>query len=86
METRGLYHKPSLQLVNFEQYYFGLISLLSYKLDGSKIHQFVSLSLEARSGARTTVQDYHEQISTFCLLSKFMCMLRIHFDFFPIKY
>ena len=65
METRGLYCQPSLHLVNFEQYYFGLISLLSYKLDNDKIHQFVSLPLEAQSGVRTTVQDYHEQVSTF---------------------
>jgi len=65
METRGLYCKPSLQLVHFEQYYFGLISMLSHKLDNGKLHQFLSLSLEAQSGARTVVQDYHEQISTF---------------------
>jgi hypothetical protein len=70
METRGLYCKPSLQKVNFEQFYFGLISMLSYKLDNVKIHQFVPLSLEAHSGARTTIQDYDEQVSTFWLLSK----------------
>ena len=88
METRGLYCKPSLQIVHFEQYYFGLISMLSYarKLVNGKLHQFLSLFLESQSGARTMIQDYHEQISTFWILSKFMWMLRIHSDFFPIKY